>query len=304
MQGGPSPRPFDVSPKYLIEGDPEAWLAWVGLPVNGPVQTIDTDVSTVLAEVDKVLRVGAPSPWLAHFELQASRDRRLPFRLLQYHTLLLHRHGLPVESTVVLLRPEAEGPELSGRLEQHGATGDVTVSFGFRVVRLWERPVEELLGGGLGVLPLAPLAAVEAARLPDVIQPLDERFRREADPASAADLWAATQLLLGLRYDDARVRELLRGVTRMRESSTYRAILDEGRAEGLSQGLAQGRAEGRVIEARRMLLALGAEKLGPPTPAVVMALEDLDDLETLERLINRVLTAPTWQELLASASGR
>ena len=263
--------------------------------MNGPVQAIDTDVSTVLAEVDKVLRVGAQSPWLAHFELQASRDRRLPFRLLQYHALLLHRHELPVETTVVLLRPAADGPEMSGRLEQRGGAGGVTVSFTFRVVRLWQRPVEELLGGGLGILPLAPLAAVEPADLPDVIQRLDERFRREADPATVADLWAATQLLLGLRYDDDQIRGLVRAMSWLRESSTYRAILDEGRAEGLSQG--------RVIEARRVVLELGTEKLGPPTATVIRALEDLDDLDALERLIRRILTASTWQELLASASG-
>lgn len=290
MQQGPGPRPYDASPRALIEGDPEGWLAWVGLPVNGPIQAIDTDVSTVLAEVDKVLRIEAPSPWLAHFELQVSRDRRLPFRLLQYHALLLYRHELPVESTVVLLRPAADSPEMSGRLEQRGATGGVTVSFGFRVVRLWERPVEELLGGGLGVLPLAPLAAVEPADLPEVIRRLDECFRREADPGSAAELWAATQLLLGLRYDDDQIRGLVATMSWWRESSTYQAILDEGRTEG------------RVSEARRLLLALGTEKLGPPTATVMMALEDLDDLETLERLIRRILTAATWQELLASAS--
>ena len=74
---------------FLIELDPRAWLDWIGLPVEGPVHSIESDVGTVLAEVDKVLRVEASRPWLAHIELQANHDPDLPFRLLQYHALLL-----------------------------------------------------------------------------------------------------------------------------------------------------------------------------------------------------------------------
>jgi hypothetical protein len=83
MQEQHDPRPFDVTTRLLIDGDPESWLRYAGLPVNGPVRPIDSEVSTVLAEVDKVLHVEAPSPWLAHLELQSSRDRSLPVRLLQ-----------------------------------------------------------------------------------------------------------------------------------------------------------------------------------------------------------------------------
>ncbi len=165
MQDGPGPRPFDVSTRRLIESDPAGWLSWVGFEVDGPVEAVDSEVSTVLAEVDKVLRVEGASPWMAHIEVQSSRDPELLLRLLQYHTLLLYRHKLMVESTVVLLRPEADDPSLSGRFERYGLQGDPTVSFWFRVVRLWERPVDELLHGGLGVLPLAPLAAVDPRRI-------------------------------------------------------------------------------------------------------------------------------------------
>jgi hypothetical protein len=129
--------------------------------------------------------------------------------MLQYHALLLYRHKRPVESTVVLLRPEADGPELSGQLDRHGSQGDLTVSFWFRVVRLWERPVDELLNGSIGILPLAPLAAVEPGQLPSVIRHLDERFEREASAMAANELWAATELLLGLRYDAVEARQLL-----------------------------------------------------------------------------------------------
>lgn len=287
QQGGP--RPFDVATRYLIDDDPEAWLTCARLPINGPAHVIESDVSTVLAQVDKVMKVDAPSPWLAHLELQASYDRILPLRLLQYHALLRRRHELPVASVVVLLRSEADGADITGRIECLGPTGSITVAFNYEVVRIWERPVDELLEGGIGTLPLAPLARLDRARLPDIIRRIDERLDQEVSPADASQLWSATHLLLGLRYDRDEARQLLQGITRMRESSTYQAILDEGREEG--------RHEGELHALRRTLLRMGEEKFGPVDPATSSQIEQITDLGLLDRLISGVLRASGWQEL-------
>ena len=64
----------------------------------------------------------------------------------------------------------------------------------------------------------------------------------------------------------------------MHESDTYQAILDEERAEG-----AQG-------------LLLGRKKLGEPDEATRRALADVNDLERLGRLSERLLEGATWQE--------
>lgn len=87
MQAQPSDarrpaRPFDATLKHLVELDPAAWLAYLGLTA-GPADVIDADLSTVLAEADKVIRVGGPSPGLVQLEFQASYDRTLGERLLQ-----------------------------------------------------------------------------------------------------------------------------------------------------------------------------------------------------------------------------
>jgi len=290
------PRPFDVTTRLLIDGDPVSWLTWAGLPIEGPVSPIDSDVSTVLAEVDKVLRVDAPSPWLAHLELQSGRDRDLPYRLLQYYALLLRRHRLPIVSTVILLRPEADGPEMSGLLEQVGPTGDVTVVFRYQVIRVWERSADDLLRGGLGTLPLVPLAAIDPGRLPALIRQMDLRLRREVSPDAIRDFWATTMILMGPRYDEVQVDELLRGVRQMRESVTYQAILREGRDEG--------RVEGRVEGERRLVARLGTQRFGAPGPSVVAALDALTDVDALERLADRLLTAQSWDDLLRPADAR
>jgi predicted transposase YdaD len=294
-RGGP--RPFDASTRALIEGDPEGWLAWLGLAVNGPVRPIDSDLSTVLASVDKVIRVEAPSPWLAHVELQVSRDPVLPLRLLQYHALLLHRHRIPVATTVVLLRRQARARGLNGRFVQRGPEGEVTVSFNYRVVRLWQRPVEELLTGGLGVLPLAPLAAIEPGRLPAVLDRLDARFEQEApSPSAVDDLWAATLLLMGVRYDRGVILGLGQRVQRMRESVTYQIILEEGIEKGREEGLLRGEIEGMV----HALIQVGTRRIGSPSPLTVDRLDAINDPDVVRRLLDGVLTTNSWDELLST----
>ncbi len=75
--------------------------------------------------------------------------------MLHYNVSLHRRHGLPVASVVVLLRPEADGPLLTGGVDL-AWSGTPCLSFAYRVVRTWEQPVEAVLAGGLGTLPLAP----------------------------------------------------------------------------------------------------------------------------------------------------
>ncbi len=306
MQPGIGPRPYDVTTRQLIDTDPASWLALAGLAVDGTVRAVDSELSTVLAEVDKVLRVDGPAPWLAHLEIQAGRDRRLPLRLLQYHALLLHRHEQPVSSILVLLRPQPDSLDLTGTLVRRDGTGDISVTFAYRVLRIWQLPVNDFLTGGLGILPLAPLAAVERHELPSVIDRMAARLAREATPATAGDIWSMTLLLLGLRYDEHDAREVIRRMNWLRESVTYHMILDEGREEGRQEGREEGREQGRhagrLEGERRLLLRLGNAKLGAPPPHVLAAIEAIDDVSRLEQLGVALLESTvTWETLVSGA---
>ena len=95
------------------------------------------------------------------------------------------------------------------------------------------------------------------------------------------------------RYDVDEARHLLRGVTGTRESSTYQAILEEGREEG--------REEARVDGARRLLLRLGTRTFGAPDANAEASLARIDDLYVLERLSDNLLSAASWSDLLRSA---
>lgn len=81
------PKPFDAASKYLFEADPAAWLAFFGIEPGGLVSVVDTDLSTVTSDADKVIRIDAAEPWLVHVEVQAGYDADLARRLLRYNVL-------------------------------------------------------------------------------------------------------------------------------------------------------------------------------------------------------------------------
>ncbi len=68
----------------------------------------------------------------------------------------------------------------------------------------------------------------------------------------------------------------------MRESVTYENVLEEGRIEG----------------ERRIVALLAMQRFGPPDDASRAWLEAIDDIDRLEGLGDRVLTATGWDDLL------
>jgi Domain of unknown function (DUF4351) len=208
---------------------------------------------------------------------------------VRFNILIRYRHELPVQSIVVLLRREADSPSLSGEFEDHLPSGFLYHSFRYNVLRVWERPVDEILAGNIATLPLAPIARVSSAELPAVIKRMAQRFKTKADPNEIGDYWAATYVLMGLVYPDSIAKALLEGVRKMKESTTYQAILREGKAEG------------RLEEAKRILLRQGRKRFGHPKAAVKSKIDAIADLAQLERLSDRVLDANSWDELIDGA---
>ncbi len=59
---------LDVSTKELVWDDPVAWLERYAIEPSGPDEVIDSDITTLTASADKVLRVGGPEPYLVDLE--------------------------------------------------------------------------------------------------------------------------------------------------------------------------------------------------------------------------------------------
>jgi predicted transposase YdaD len=149
------------------------------------------------------------------------------------------------------------------------------------------------------LVPLAPLGDVRPRDLPAVIAQMKLRLDTRP-PGERAQLWSATYILMGLRYERALIQRLLQGVITMKESVTYQAILEEGAAIGEARGEAKGKAE----EARKILLLLGRDQFGEPSANVRAALDALADVNRIEELTVRLKRAASWQELLGLAGPR
>jgi predicted transposase YdaD len=202
------PKPFDAATKELLEKHPRAWLELLLGRTLGEVRVVDADLSTITSEADKILVIEEPAPWVVHVEFQSSYLPEMPLRIQRYNILAHYRHGLPVQSVVVLLRTEADGPQLTGLLEHRLPDGLLYHEFRYNVVKVWERPVEEILSGDLATLPLAPVTKIPSGELPKVIRLMEEPIEREVSPAERPDFWTATFLLMGLIYPQSLANEL------------------------------------------------------------------------------------------------
>ena len=222
--------------------------------------------------------------------MQASHDKPLPRRTWRYSALLDCKHDLRVRSVVILLRPEADSPSLTGLLDLRLPDGTPICQFHYGVIRAWQQPVEPILKADPWILPMALLADVAPEGIRGVIQRIDERLIAETTPETAGTIMKAAFLLAGLRFPRETAEKLFEGVRPMswlEESSTYQMLLDRG----------------RIDEARRLLLLQGEIRFGPPDGPVRTAIDSLGDLEQLERLSRRLLATTSWSELLAAPQG-
>lgn len=272
-------KPFDATMKDLFELLPINWPAWLGYSGVKKASLIDADVSTVTAAADKVFRVESDTGnWLLDVEPEARHAADLPDRLLLYNTVLTQRHELPVHSVALLLRREANASNLTGVLvRRHPGEQRPYLVFRYRVIRLWEMPLQQVLTGFLGALPLAMVTDEAEQDLKGVLARIQERLQTEANPELARRLLASTFLLMGLRYPKETVIKLSEGAKSMEASSTYQLIIARGE--------------------RRILLRLGRDRFGPPDAETLAHIETLDEPDDLEQLCARVHLVSSWQEL-------
>jgi hypothetical protein len=275
-------RPFDAAMKAMLECGPADWLALAGHP-GRTARVIDADVSAVSAATDKVVEVADRPPWLFDVNFQTGPDASLPRRVHLYNTLLHERHGMPVRSLVVLLTRDANLSAISGHLTRGFAGEPPYLEFRYQVIRVWELPPELLLTGGLATLPLAPLGAVTAGQLPGVVKRMGDRLADPVVAPQAPEVWAASSILMGLKYEEALIERLVSEVRGMAESVTIKIF----------------ERWGALKQAKETILDLGTIKFGPPSDAVREQVQGIAELARFTELNRRLLNVNSWDELLA-----
>ena len=286
-------KPNDVTTKDLLKRGPDSWMAYFRLNAGGPIQVIDTDLSTVPAQVDQVYRVVGRRSHLIHVEMQSHRDSRLARRLWRYNALLDLKYDLRVRSIAILLRPEADSKKLTGVLELRLPDKDRVVTFYYRVIRAWEQPVEPIMTGPLATLAMATLADVPLQDLPRLLERIDSRLAAEAPPAEAARMMTSALTLAGMRLDADVIETLgrrLRTMNILKDSSFYQ-VLQKWAGEARER-------QGEIQEARKILIRIGRIRFGHLAKRTRARIEAINDLERLERLNERLLTVTSWEDLL------
>ncbi|HEX7378280.1 MAG TPA: hypothetical protein VF278_14275 [Pirellulales bacterium] len=213
--------------------------------------------------------------------------RDMPARLHLYNAAFYLRFHVPVRSVLVLLRPKADGDQLTGRLAY--TSGGKRVEFEYDIVRMWQQSVEAFLRGGLGLLPLATLCHMPqdiplAEALGKVVQEIDRRLLQECERPQAVRLMTAAFILTGLRVKKEDLASIYEGVRVMHESTAYDMAVEEG----------------CVKNSHRVLMKQGRKLFGSPESTVESALTSIQDVERLERMAEAILTAKSWDELLST----
>ena len=283
---------IDAAVKHAITAFPQDWARFLGVPPGVEVGLLDPDLSAVTSAADKVILVRDDPPFLLHVEPQGYYDESLDERMLTYAALLRRRHQMPVHSVAVALDRRAWGAANAGEVRWESPLGHSRLKFRYEVVRVWDLSAEGILSAGAGVLPLAAIADVPRDDVPRVVERIAEEFDRQVPRAEAAELWTATYILVGLKYDRAFAEILLRGVRDiMHESDTYLAIVEEG----VEKGLAKGKRDTLILQ--------GTKRLGAPDAHALAEINAVADVARLDEMLLRVLDASGWDEVLSDPQG-
>jgi predicted transposase YdaD len=294
-------KPFDATLKQLLAEFAPNWVSWLapqfGLPSNVRVEPLDADLSTVQLAADKVFRLCPPAEGLLHLEAQSSWGGELADRLLTYNSLLHDRYGGPVYSLALLLRRDANSPNLSGTLIRTYPDGQEYHRFRYSVVRVWQLELASLLEAGPGLYPLALLTDEAEPQLGELVNQLDVQMRADKLTEQTRLLVHTSGfLLMGMRYTVDVIQGAFLGVRTMTESTSYQFILAQGRDEGIKLGRQEGRQEGQVEASQVSLIQVLEERFGNLPNDLIQTIRGLTDLETLRVTMRQALRAATLSD--------
>jgi hypothetical protein len=284
------PLPFDATTKDLVRRYPEDYVLSFRLGDASDIHTLNVDLSVISAATDVVLGHGDPLRSVLDLNFQTSLDPDLPDRICLYNAALRYRFHLPVHSVVILLRPKADDPNLTGRLTYSAQPRRGKMDFRYEVIRIWEIPAKRLLRCGPGVLPLSVLGAMPPGvstedGIAEVVASLCRRVERAYDRETANHLITSTLVLSGLRLEKELAVKIFRRYRAVEDSTTYQYIVEQG----------------ALKEMRGFLLQLGARRFGAPTERVKAAIQEVEDIPRLERMGLRVNDVASWNDVLETA---
>ena len=134
----------------IFDKDPQAWLKLLGWPGKFTEKIENADETYV---VDRAIHARNPE-YIGLFDFQAAYDPTQPTRLRRAAKLAQATYDCPARCAAILLVDRADGPAITGTLEDEGG------QFDYHVLRIWRISSNIFLEGSIHLLPLAVISDV------------------------------------------------------------------------------------------------------------------------------------------------
>jgi predicted transposase/invertase (TIGR01784 family) len=212
---------YDDTCRFLAEHFSADFASWLlGKPVT-LTELQPSELSLDPIRADALIFLESEEETL-HIEFQTLPKNSIPFRVLDYRVRGYRRDPTKPMRQVVIYLKQTNSP----LVYQTSFTMERT-RHEFEVIRLWEQPASLFLQYP-GLIPFAVLG--ESADAEETLRQAAQRVDQVADPATKANLMAASGILAGLKLEDEIVYRILRRDI-MQESTVYRSIERDARKE-------------------------------------------------------------------------
>lgn len=287
MASAHNQQPYDTSLKALFREQTAEILEYFleGAHILGELET-DIFKPHPALRADKALRIlYRGEPHILHVELETGVNKRMPYRMLSYHALLLEKHKMPVISLIIY--PFATDNIPKPPLEEKSGQEQL-LTFNYRVIALGEfEAAFYLQKHALPMYPLLP--TMHGITVPMLVQALTELKKNyKGEKLSRRLLWFRT--LLGrattLPEEDKLIvekeidmfDELLDDDPYLKERD--KRVAEKAATQAETQALQRTTVD--VVRRRFPSLAALAEK----------RVDKISSVDVLQELIGMIATAP------------
>jgi hypothetical protein len=272
---------FDKSSKWLIQHHGDSILRLAGvhdIAAWTPLQTEPVQPRRLPDGLLEVRRQSRARPSLFVLEISTYPYTRLAKQAAD-DALLVYLERRAVPGVVALILHPRGNRRAPGEITLQSVDGSTRIDVAWKVVELWTIPAEQLLAAGdVGLIPWVPLAQFDGP--PErLFRECRTRIDRDAPLEERENLRVVTHFLAGLKYNDARLFQLLGGREAMVKigSPILREIIDESTRETV------------VEDVTTVLVA----RFGSEAEALEPQLKAIDDAARLKELLRHAAKCRT-----------